>query len=52
MITKSAGLEAAADQLRHSTSSITREYYVQQELQMVDNRASFDGVFPDVAVSK
>lgn len=47
MITKSAGLEAAADQLRHSSSSITREYYIQEELQMVDNRAVFDEVFPN-----
>lgn len=46
MIKKSAGLEAAAEQLRHSSSSITREYYIQEELQMVDNPTSFDNVFP------
>lgn len=39
MITKSAGLEAAADHLRHSSSAVTREYYIQEDLQMADNRA-------------
>jgi len=46
MIKKSAGLEAAADQLRHSSSAVTREYYIQEELAMVDNRAAFHEVFP------
>ncbi|WP_160664979.1 tyrosine-type recombinase/integrase [Pseudarthrobacter sp. ATCC 49987] len=46
MIKKSAGLEAAAEQLRHSSSAVTREFYIQEELQMIDNRAVFEDVFP------
>ncbi|WP_264671353.1 tyrosine-type recombinase/integrase [Arthrobacter sp. VKM Ac-2550] len=45
MIKRSSGLEAAAEQLRHSSSAVTREYYVEEELVMVDNRAVFDDIF-------
>jgi hypothetical protein len=29
----------------HSSSAVTREYYVEEELVMVDNRAVFDDIF-------
>lgn len=34
---------------RHSSSAITREFDIQEELQMVDNRAVFDDAFPPCA---
>jgi integrase len=52
MIKRSAGLEAAADQLRHSSSAVTREYYIQEELQMIDNRAVFNDVFRGMETGK
>lgn len=47
MIKRSSGLEAAAAQLRHSSSETTRRYYTEVDLEMVDNRAVFDDIFPD-----
>lgn len=47
LVARTSGLQAAADQLRHSSPNITEEFYVEQLLQMVDNRAAFDGIFHD-----
>ncbi|WP_346927002.1 hypothetical protein [uncultured Arthrobacter sp.] len=41
--------EAAVEPLRHSSGAITREFYVQEELQMADNRVVFDDAFPPCA---